>query len=45
MGLLGSTTNETYYEGADGVFNTSDDLDIYGNYQHINIKSKYDDNT
>ena len=38
MGLLGSTTNETYYEGADGVFNTSDDLDIYGNYQHINIK-------
>ena len=38
MGLLGSTTNETYYEGADGVFNTSDDLDIYGNYQHVNIK-------
>ena len=29
MGLLGSTTNETYYEGSDGVFNTSDDLDIY----------------
>ena len=38
MGLLGSTTNETYYEGSDGVFNTSDDLDIYGNYQHVNIK-------
>jgi hypothetical protein len=38
MGLLGTTTNETYYEGVDGVFNTSDDLGIYGNYQYIIIK-------
>ena len=30
MALLG-TTNETYYEGSDGVFNTSDDLGVYGN--------------
>ena len=38
MGLLGTTSNETYYEGADGVFNTADDLGIYGNYQYITIK-------
>jgi hypothetical protein len=37
MALLG-TTNETYYEGSDGVFNTSDDLGVYGNYQYVSFK-------
>lgn len=37
MALLG-TTNETYYEGSDGVFNSSDDLSVYGNYQYVNFK-------
>ena len=36
MGLLGSTTAKSYYQGADNTANTADD--VYGNYQFITIK-------
>ena len=31
-------TQQSYYQGADNNFNTSDDLNTYGNYQFVNIK-------
>lgn len=32
-------TQESYYEGVDGNFNTSDDLATYGNYQFITLQN------
>jgi hypothetical protein len=32
-------TQEGYYEGTDGSFNTADDLTTYGNYQFITLKN------
>jgi len=31
-------TQQNYYEGADGDFNTADDLAVYGNYQFITLQ-------
>ena len=31
-------TQQAYYEGADGQFNTADDLAVYGGYQFITIQ-------
>ena len=31
-------TQESYYEGSDGSFNSADDLATYGNYQFISLK-------
>ena len=32
-------TQEGYYEGSDGQFNTADDLATYGNYQFITLQN------